>query len=150
MDGEAERGAVMDRRKSGISEEELGVALGHIEAALNLAFSGEPGARRLALEAIARSDPQEAKAKPVRSHLGHLSAAIAELDRLRVRAERSGVPMDEWLEAVAEDIKSAAPALDLAALESVISLARRMAENPRRTLGAQAHFAGGAVRTLTG
>jgi hypothetical protein len=141
----------MDRRKSGISEEELGAAVSHIEAALQLAFSGEPGARRIALEALARSEPQPVgNGEAVRAHLGHLSAAIAELDRLRIRAERSGVPMGEWLEAVAEDIKAAAPALDLVALESVISLARRMADDPRRTLGAQAHFAGGAVRTLTG
>ncbi len=141
----------MDRRKSGISEKELGTAIDHIEAALNLAFSSEPGARRLALEALARSQPERpTEAEAVRSHRGHLAAAVAELDRLRIRAARSGVPMDEWLEAVAEDIKSAAPALDIVALEGVISLARRMAEDPRRSLGAQAHLAGGAVRTLTG
>lgn len=142
----------MDRRKSGISEKELGAAIDHIEAALNLAFSSEPGSRRLALEALARSQPEPPTppASAVRSHTGHLAAAVAELDRLRIRAARSGVPMDEWLEAVAEDIKSAAPALDIVALEGVISLARRMAEDPRRSLGAQAHLPGGAVRTLTG
>ena len=142
----------MDRRKSGISEKELGAAIDHIEAALNLAFSSEPGNRRLALEALARSPepPPALPAEAVHSHKGHLAAAVAELDRLRIRAARSGVPMDEWLEAVAEDIKSAAPALDIVALEGVISLARRMAEDPRQSLGAQAHLPGGAVRTLTG
>ncbi|HEY9552528.1 hypothetical protein [Allosphingosinicella sp.] len=112
-----------NRKGSGIaSEEELGAALGHIEAAL-LAFSG---------------------------NAGHMAAAIAELDRLRVRAQRSGVPMEQWLEAVADDIRAAAPSVDVVALEHVLTLAKRIAEDPRRSLGAQAHLAGGAVRTLTG
>lgn len=142
----------MRRTGSGISsEEELGVAVDHIEAALQLAFSGEAGARRIALayQAAAKSKkpmpPNEAE-----ELRGHMAAALAELDRLRIRAERSGIPMEDWLEAVAEDIKAAAPALDVVALETVLSLARRMSEDPRRSLGAQAHLAGGAVRTLTG
>ena len=94
----------MDRTGSGISsEEELGAAVDHIEAALQLAFSGESGARRIALA-----------------------------------------------EAVAADIKAAAPTLDIVALETVMSLARRIAADPSRSLGAQAHLGGGAVRTLTG
>ena len=40
----------MDRKGSGIaSEDELGAAVDHIEAALQIAFSGEGGARRIAL-----------------------------------------------------------------------------------------------------
>lgn len=114
----------MRQKGSGFSSaEELGAAVDQIEAALHLAFACERG---------------------------DMTAAIAELDRLRLRAERSGVPMEAWLEAVAEDIRAAAPAIDLPALETVISLARRMAANPRRSLGAQAHLPGGAVRTLTG
>ena len=69
---------------------------------------------------------------------------------MRLRAERAGVPMDEWLEAVAADIKAAAPTLDIVALETVMSLTRRIAADPDRSLGAQAHLPGGAVRTLTG
>lgn len=112
----------MNRTGSGISsDEELGAAVDHIETALHLAFSGEAG----------------------------LAAAVAELERLRARAQRSGVPMEAWLEAVAEDIRAVAAPIDIVALETVITLARRIAENPRRSMGAQAHLAGGAVRTLT-
>jgi hypothetical protein len=32
----------------------------------------------------------------------------------------------------------------------VLTLAKRIADDPRQSLGAQAHLAGGAVRTLTG
>lgn len=142
----------MGRTGSGLSsEEELGAAVDHIEAALQLAFSGEAGARRIALAYQAASKPpQRVPPSEAEELRGHMAAAIAELDRLRARAERSGVPMEEWLEAVAGEIKAAAPALDIVALETVLSLARRMAANPRRSLGAQAHLPGGAVRTLTG
>ena len=142
----------MDRTGSGISsEEELGAAVDHIEAALQLAFSGESGARRIALayQAIARA-PKAVAPSEAEELRGHMAAAIEELDRLRIRAERAGVPMDEWLEAVAADIKAAAPTLDIVALETVMSLARRIAADPSRSLGAQAHLGGGAVRTLTG
>jgi hypothetical protein len=113
----------MERQGSGISGgHELDAAVHHIENALQLVFSGEAG----------------------------LAAAIAELDRLRARAQRQGVPMEEWLEAVAEDMRAAAPPVDEPALEKIMTLARRIEDDPRRSMAAQARLPGGAVRTLTG
>ena len=40
--------------------------------------------------------------------------------------------------------------LDIVALETVMSLARRIAADPSLSLRAQAHLGGGEVRTLTG
>jgi hypothetical protein len=142
----------MGRTGSGISsEEELGAAVDHIEAALQLALSVEAGARNLALahQALKKSR-LPVPVKQAGDVHAPMAAALLELDRLRIRAERSGVPMEQWLEAVAEDIRAAAPSVDLIALEAVLTLAKRMAEDPRRSLGAQAHVRGGIVRALTG
>lgn len=141
----------MDRKGSGITgREELGAAVDHIEAALQIAFAGEEGARRLALAAgEARPVPWSSLGSDGLQVRDHLTAAIAELDRLRIRARRSGVPMEAWLEAVADDLKEAAPVLDIVALEALLSLTRRMAAEPARTLQAQAHIPHGAVWALT-
>ena len=72
----------MRRTGSGISsEEELGVAVDHIEAALQLAFSGEAGARRIALAyQAATKSKKPMPPNEVEELRGHMAAALAELD----------------------------------------------------------------------
>ncbi|QPQ55364.1 hypothetical protein IC614_01760 [Allosphingosinicella flava] len=124
-------------------------AVDQIEAVLQRAFQGEAGTQRLS-RIIKALDKRQSPTMEEGSLRDHLAAAIAEIDLIRERAHRRGVPLEGWLSGVADDISATGSAPDNAALETVFSLVGRMAAYPARTLCAQAGVARANVHILTG
>jgi hypothetical protein len=107
-----------------LAQAELHDAIGRIEAALHLAFS-----RRL-------GSPDHEGDESLR---GELAAALAELDRLEAIAHCSGANVEEWLRHSGTGMRDIS-----------LFLSRRIREEPRRSLEAQAGRARAALRNLRG
>lgn len=124
-------------------------AVAKIEAALQIAFSGEAGTQRLAriIKALDKRQPDGTEDGSLREHL---AAAIGEIERLRTRAQERGVVLEGWLAAVANDLSAVQPVPDNAALETVFSLVGRMSAYPARAICAQAGVSRSKVQILTG
>ena len=71
--------------------------------------------------------------------------ALHEIERLLADAGKAGVPVDGWLEQVAGELRAALPELDP---EAAARIARRMLENPRRSVDAQARLALSSLAAL--
>lgn len=60
--------------------------------------------------------------------------ALHEIERLLSRADASGAPVDDWLEQMAAELRTAMPELDAEAARRIAGL---MLREPRRSMAAQ-------------
>lgn len=71
--------------------------------------------------------------------------ALHEIERLLNRADASGAPVEDWLEEMAAELRTAMPELDP---EAARRIARLMLSEPRRSIAAQGRVGNASLAAL--